>query len=443
MKLLKVAVAALVMVAMAVPVIAEDRLSLGGEMRVRSWHTDFDHQDNTQTWADQRLRLGGKIAVAEGVSITFRTDITESNWGNTGGDGQANGFGSGRSGAYQQWDRAHLDLTKGNFHIRAGQQYKAYGKTYALDSQDNGVSVDYKFGDVPVNVFFLVNDDNASDATPATIVDTDPTSITYLENIVNPDAADAKSANSQSDAFLVGAKVSPKFGNIATNFFVGNQTDGSEESVTLIGADVTIPLDALTIVAELDVFTGDSTKKGVDAMGTQFLLDGKFAVSDAMSLGGQFFYAAGDDEDVQYTGIGNRFGGWDPVYDVGTSLSNEQITFGRVFNVAEIARKEIGSLTLTSAGVVGGRLYTSYKANDAMTFGASAGYFVSEEDKIADVEVMALAAGLVYKVMENTSLQLQLQYTDGTLNETNTVLVGQGDEDFDAFRMGSGLFVKF
>jgi hypothetical protein len=374
MKLLKVAVAALVMVAMAAPVvIAEDRLSLGGQMRVRGWHTDFDHADNTQTWADQRFRLGGKIAVAEGVSITFRTDITESNWGTTGG---GNGFGSGRSGANQQWDRAHLDLTKGNFHVRAGQQYKAYGKTYALDSQDNGVSVDYKFGDMPFNVFFLLADDNGS--------------------------------KDDSDAFLVGAKLSPKFGNVATNFFVGNQTDGSEESVTLIGADVTIPLDALTIVAELDVFTGDSTVKNVDAYGTQFMLDGAFAVSDAFTLGGQFFYGEGDDEDTQYTHIGNGFGGWDPIYDVGTSLSNEQITGGSPFNLAELAKKEVGTLALTAAGSTGGRLYTSYKASDALTFGASIGYFESEEDKIADVEVVAAAAGMVYKVTENTSLQLQL-----------------------------------
>ncbi|MCK4509474.1 MAG: hypothetical protein KAU27_13070, partial [Desulfuromonadales bacterium] len=295
MKLLKVLVAALVMVAMAVPVIAEDRLSLNGEMRVRGWHTDFDFADNTQTWADQRLRIGGKIAVAEGVSITFRTDITESNWGdNTNGT-----YGSGRVGV-QQWDRAHMDLTKGNFHIRAGQQYKAYGKTYALDSQDNGISVDYKFGDVPVNAFFLVDDDNGG--------------------------------KDESDALLSGLQVSPKFGNVATNFFLGNYNDGSFADVTLIGANVTIPLEALTIVAELDVFTGDSAIEGVDAMGTQFLLDGAFAMSDALTLGGQFFYAAGDDEDMQYTGIGNRFGGWDPVYDVGTSLSNEQIKFGSVFN---------------------------------------------------------------------------------------------------------------
>lgn len=420
MKLLKVLVAVLVMAAMAVPVIAEDRLSLSGEMRVRGWHIDrgFDNfvdgdgykvkdPDNTETWADQRLRVGGKIAVAEGVSITFRTDITESNWGTTGG---GNGFGSGRSGSNQQWDRAHLDLTKGDFHLRAGQQYKAYGKTYALDTQDNGISVDYKFGSVPVNAFFMLDDDNGS--------------------------------RNDADAFLVGAKVSPKFDNVALNVFVGNQTDGDEESVTLIGADVTIPLDAFKIVAELDFFTGDSTDKNVDAYGTQFMLDGSMAVSDAVTIGGTFYYGDGDDEDAQYTNIGNGFGGWDPIGNVGTSLSNEQIKFANPFNVASLKGYEGAGLTFTSAGSVGGQIYGSFKVSDDLKLGATAGYFTSEEDKIADIDYMALAGGLVYQLMENTSFQLQVEYTDGTLNKTDYVAVN-GDIDFDSFRAGTGLYVKF
>jgi len=420
MKMLKVLLAVLVMVAMVTPVIAEDRLSLNGEMRVRGWHTDrgFDNftdsdgnrvqdPDNTQTWGDQRLRIGGKIAVAEGVSITFRTDITESNWGTTGG---GNGFGSGRSGANQQWDRAHIDLTSGSFHIRAGQYYQAYGKTYALDSQDNGLSVDYVIGDGSINAFFMVADDNGS--------------------------------KDDSDAFLAGAKYSGKFDTIALNVFAGNQTDGSEESVTLVGVDVTIPLDALKIVAEVDFFDGDSKTANVDAYGTQAMVDASFALSDAFTLGGAVYYGAGDDEDVQYTGIGNGFGGWDPVMDIGTSLSNEQISYGSPFNVASVDGYEGAGFDLTSAGSVGGRLYTNFMASDDFTLGASLGYFVSEEDRIADLEVMTFAGGFVYKLMENTSLQLQVQYVDGTANQTDFSAVN-GDVDFDSFSAGSGLFVKF
>jgi len=411
MKLLKVAVAALVMAAMVTPVIAEDRLSLNGEMRVRGWHVDSDpdwnDDDDTLTWGDQRLRIGGKIAVAEGVSITFRTDITESNWGS------GNTFGSGRTGV-QQWDRAHLDLVSGNFHLRAGQQYVAYGMTYAVDEQSNGLAMDYYFGDTPLNVFVLLDDDNGG--------------------------------KDQTDAFLFGAKIAPKFGDVAFDFFVAGRDDGEEENVMLVGADMKADFGGVKLAAEIDYFDGDADDAaGVDAYGTQAMVDASLAASDAFTVGGQIFYALGDDEDQQYTSIGNGFGGWDPIADVGTSLSNEQITFGSPFNVASITAYEEPTVGLTSAGSIGGRLYTSFKAGEDLTFGASAGYFVSEEDKIADVEVMALAGGLVYKIMENTSLQLQLQYADGTLNETAATrsLGLDGDQDFDNFSAGTGLFVKF
>jgi hypothetical protein len=437
MKMLKVALVVLVMAAMVTPVIAEDRLSLNGEMRVRGWHKDRDFDnftnaagvrvksdDSTQTWGDQRLRIGGKIAVAEGVSITFRTDITESNWGTTGG---GNGFGSGRSGANQQWDRAHIDLTKGSLHVRAGQFYQAYGKTYALDSQDNGLSADYVIGDGSVNVFFMVDNDNGS--------------------------------KTQSDAFLSGVKYSAKMDKIAFDVFAGNYKQNAkvggtgldakenDADVTLIGADVTVPFDAFKLVAEVDFFTGDSSEvkangSQLDAFGTQFMLDGSFAISDAFTLGGAFYYGQGDDEDIQYTNIGNGFGGWDPVMDIGSSLSNEQIAYGSPFNVATIAQYEGDDLSLTAAGSVGGRLYTNYKVNDDFTLGATVGYFASEEDKVADLEVMTLAGGFVYQLMENTSIQWQLQYVSGTANQTDYTAVN-GDIDFDAFEMGSGLFVKF
>jgi len=45
MKLFKVLVAVLVMAAMAVPVIAEDRLKLSGEMRVRGFLYDVNYDN--------------------------------------------------------------------------------------------------------------------------------------------------------------------------------------------------------------------------------------------------------------------------------------------------------------------------------------------------------------------------------------------------------------
>jgi hypothetical protein len=436
MKLIQALVALLVVAGLVVPVVAvaEDRLSLSGEMRVRAWHTDydlgdFDESDSTQTWADQRLRIAGKLAVAEGVSITFRTDITESTWGS----GNLNGSGrttvETSTGGYsdfqsQHWDRAHLDVTKGNFHVRAGQQYNGFGTTRVVDSQSNGLSVDYKFGDVPVNVFFQLIDDNGS--------------------------------RNQGDAFLSGAKVAPKFGDVATSFYVANWNDGRNddeddgewggEDVILIGADVKAMFGPVNFKGEVDFFTGDAGGIGgvdYDATGTNVWLDGSMAATDAVTVGAQLFYGAGDDEDVQYTYLGTGFWGFDPLMDVGTQLDNWSIAYGRPFNMAEFslgAESEYDSdISLGSLGAIGARLYTDFKASDSLSFGASIAYAQEEEDAYAELDTLLLAAGMVYQIMPNTTFQMQVQYSDGTLKIDDESF----DEDFDAIQAGSGLFVKF
>lgn len=420
MKLLKVAVAVLVMAAMAAPVIAEDRLSLSGEMRTRMFHTDYDNLDNTQTWANQRLRLGGKIAVAEGVSVTFRTDITEgTNWGDsssfgTGADNpeRSNGFGHARSGSQQQWDRAHLDLTKGMFHLRAGQQYLGTGGTWAVDTQDSGLSLDIVTG-APIKAFFIIDKDGAS--------------------------------TSKSDAYLYGAFVAPKGDNFSAKLIAAGynySTTGTD--LFMLGASGSTNLGPVKLFAEADFFGGDASDT-VDAFGTQLFVDASIAASDAFTVGGQVFYALGDDEDKQITFLGNRFNGWDPMFDVGTSLSNEQITGGDAFNIAANNSANANfNYDLASAGMTAGRLYTSWNASDALTFGASAAYMTEEDDTVVEVDAVALAAGMVYKIMENTSIQWQLQYTDGDLTAYNSAGVKVvDDESFSSFRAGSGIFVKF
>ena len=430
MKLIKALVVMLVAVGMILPAvaIAEDRLSLSGEMRVRAFHVDVDSADNTETWANQRLRIAGKIAVAEGVSVTFRTDITEgTDWGDSSSFGsgfgnpeRSNGFGHARGGSQQQWDRAHLDITKGIFSLRAGQQYVGTGGVWAVDTQDSGLRVDVKTS-VPVTAYFIVDNNNAEAGGADFILDTDETSGTYLQWIENPDASANTSGKSTNDAYLWGVTVSPKFGETSTKFFYAGYDDGREENVTLLGASAKMALGPVNLFGEFDYFTGDANDAaGVDAFGTQLMLDGSMAASDMITVGAQFFYAAGDDEDEQYVLLGNGFNGWDPINDVGTSLSNEEISFNRPFD-----------FTGQNAGVVGGNIYGSFKVSDALTLGAKAGWYGVEEDAITDEELTAIAGGLVYSVAENTTFQLQLQYWD--LDEA----------DDDVFAAGSGIFVKF
>jgi len=386
-KFLKIMIVLLTIAAVAAPVMAEDRLGLSGQMRVRGWHIDNENDlgDNTNSFFDQRLRIGGKFSIADGVSVTFRTDITESTWGTTGG---GNGFGSGRSGydGSNQWDRAHLDIAFDSFSLRAGQQYVEFGAGATISSQDNG----FKVVSGPVTAFFLLDDNNGSTTTT-------------------------------SDDYLYGANYGYKADGYKANLFVASQK-GDGEEVYLIGADTTFNLDAVKIVAELDFFTGDASDT-VDAFGTQLMVDASMAASETMTFGGQLFYALGDEDDMQYVVLGNDFGGWDPLFDVGTGLDNEKIGAGRPYDVFD-----------DNAGVIAGRLYTSVKASDAATFGASVLYAVPEEDaNVPDVDsALGLAAGLSYKLMANTKLDVQVEYIDVDAPGAESVMQG-----------GFGLFVNF
>jgi hypothetical protein len=421
MKLFKVLVAALVMVGMAMPVIAEDRLKLSGEMRVRGWYKDLDNADNnTSTWADQRLRLGGTIAVAEGVSVTFRTDITESSWGNTGselsadgskitGPVQGNGYGSGRSGAAQQWDRAHLDLKSGNFHVRAGQQYVGYGLGYTVDTQDNGVAADYKWNDAfSSHAFVMVDDNNENTAT----------------------AYKTSNPNNNADAIIYGLKGSYKADTFALDFFHAAEKYGNGDAPypNLVGIDGTFNLGVVKLMGEFDYFWGDmNDAANRDVIGTQGFLDASMAATDAIRVGLQGYYAQGaSNDEVQWEYLGNGFNGWDPIFDVGTNLSNEETD--------DLFRPY--DFTNDDAGCMAGRLYASFKLNDKTNLGASIAYMEPEKSSATTINsAVPMTVGVTYEVMSNTSLQAQYAYVD---------LDDDADNSASYYSLaGVGIFVSF
>jgi len=378
-RFLKVMIVLLAIAAMATPVIAADNLTLGGEMRVRGWYIDNNTDPNTNSFFDQRLRMGGKFTVAEGVSVTFRTDVTESSWGD-----QA-GYGSGRLVANNtiQWDRAHLDLNFGAFSLRAGQQYINFGAS-GFDAQDNG----FKIAAGPVTAFFMLSDNNGSTL-------------------------------STSDDYYYGVQ----FAQNGFAVFTAAQKADAEE-VYVLGGTYAASFDAVNLYVEAEYFTGDANA-AQDAMGAQMVADVSFAASETMTVGGQLVYAMGADTDgseVQYVLLGNDFGGWDPLYDVGTSLSNEKIGAGRPFDA-------FGN----GSGVMGLRAYTSVKASDALKIGASVFYAEPEEDaNTAADSAIGLAAGVSYKLLANTKLDAQVEYFD----------VDAAGVDA-AIKAGVGLFVNF
>jgi len=398
----------LAIAAMAAPsVFAENRLSLSGQMRVRGWYKDFD-LDSTNSYMDQRLRMFGNLAIAEGVKIQFRTDITENTWGKDG----ANAFGSGRTGV-QQWDRAYIDLTKGAVHFRAGQQYAGFGLAgQTVNAEDTGLKLDYKVSDaVKVSTFGFLSNQNGDGAD----------ALIYAVNLGFKD-----------DAYRFDL-----FGGGQTNEFA----DG--ENVYMISADMVTNIQAVKLQAEFNYFTGDASESAgntIDAIGTQFWLDASMAATETVTVGGEFYYAQGTDDptEKQYTYIGNDYNGYDPLFNLGGNMYDEQIMFGRPFDlVGSLVDGGFGKANgLTSAetdaarnsGAIGARLYGKVKASDALELGASAAYMEPEEDFDGLDSAMFYALNLKYKLMANTTVESQLQYVsiDGDLDKDTAILGGLG-----------------
>ena len=424
-RFLKIMIVLLTIAAVATPVMAEDRLSLGGQMRVRGWYLDDERasEDYTSSFMDQRLRIGGKLNIAEGVSVTFRFDETEGTWGDrnaAGANRQGIRFIDGEEG--MQWDRAHLDITKGMFHLRAGQQFVGFGNS-GFDAQDNGLLLDIKSA-VPVTLFWMIDDNNE------------------FGDFHN------------SDAYYFGAKVGVKADAMSVDGYIAGQVgdhinysideDGKKvsdstkstvgEAVYVIGANGKFDLSAVKLEVELDYFTGDADEN-TDAIGTQLFVDASVAASDAFTVGGQLYYALGTDKDdeAQYYCLGNEFGGWDSMFILGTGLDNEKAGIGRPWDLGDA----LGYAGNT--GIMAVRGYASFKASDDLTLSGSLAYAAPEEDSVTKLDSAVLVAlGMKYNVMANTALGVQVEYKGISADATNDM-----PSDPTVLTAGAGLFVNF
>ncbi len=384
-RILKVMIVLLAIAAMVTPVMAEDRLSMSGQMRVRAFYID-DDTDSTASTIDQRLRTGGKYSIADGVSVTFRFDITESNWGNS-----VDGFGLRKNdetttGAIQ-WDRAHLDLDFGSFKLRAGQQLAGVGN-WTIDVESTGFLVTSG----PVKAFVFLTDDQGS-----------------------TDAAD-----DYVWAFNYGQKMDA----VKFDAFVGGQ-NGSDENVYVIGVNASAGFDALTLSGEFAYFTGDASED-VDAMGTQLVLAADFAASETVTVGGKILYAMAADSDgseVQYSVLGNDFNNWKPLTAILGGMAGEKgMHFNRPFNA------------FGNAGLIGLNGNAKVKATEELSLAGSLSYLMPEDDDDALTTVdsaVQIVLASSYKLMTNTYLDATLQYTswddsDDTAESDNEIVAGAG-----------------
>ncbi len=396
-KVLKTIVAIPVLAGLAaVPSMAADQLDLSGSMQVRAWAFDSD-ENGSSSRMDHRLRMYGIFNVNDNIQVHFRTDLSESkNWAT--GDS----FGTGRMPANgdMQVDRAFMQLENDSYQFRAGQQYVEVSPSAAMNSQDAGFSFTWKNETAPVQLFALMDGENI------------PRGDIFSEN------------------WLYGFAVSPKFGNVSTDFF-GGYFDASnpwDQEIYLLGAAATFDVGMASITGELNYFGGDWNNT-VDVMGLQAWIGADVQVTDAFTIMPKFYYAKAQDTDgteVQRTALGNDFADWDPLFDMGfTNLNNEEMGLHRPFD-----------FTGYGAGAIGASLTGAYQVSDALTVGAGINYITVEDDDIRDENQFGLVAGMSYKFMGNARFDVQVEYHDVNVDEP-------GQEDDEILQAGVFLGVEF
>ena len=378
----------------ATPAIADDRLSLSGQMRVRAWMMDYDEGNDT-SFIDHRLRIGGALNVAEGVSVHFRTDLTEQEWGSTGST-----YGAGRYPSdSMQVDRGFLQLENDTMRLRAGLQYVAVSPSSVIDNQDEGLLLTFKNDAAPVQLFAFMDGDNE-----------------FQNEIAD-------------ENWIFGFVVSPKFGPASVDFFGGylmgtqdaevDEDTGAllsaeqDQDIYIIGGAVSVEAGIARVFAEVNMFGGEINET-TDATGLQGYVGADLKLSGAVTLTPTFWYAmAADADEEQMVVFGNNFDGWDPVFDVGTNLNNAKIGIGRPYDWSG-----------EGAGVIGASLVSKYKVSDTLKLGAGINYLTVEDDTVIDDTLLGLVAGVSYALMDNASLDVQVEYHDHDIDGADAVMGG-------------------
>jgi hypothetical protein len=158
---------------------AEDRVTLEGHLAVRGWDSQ-DFCGFEGSWWEQRLRVGGKIAIADNVSAHFRMDLGEGVWGldyNPYNFDNLQCIARPGSSYYDYFldskihiDRAYLQLDMGKWALTAGQQYLGLGIKQVFDANVTGMVLALDYNPVTVALVYAklherysVHDNNCLD----------------------------------------------------------------------------------------------------------------------------------------------------------------------------------------------------------------------------------------------------------------------------------------
>jgi hypothetical protein len=419
-----------VMVIAVAPVYADETLDINGEFRLRMItmenYTDKDDSltGDDLSYFDQRLRIGGTITPAEGLSATFRMDLGEGVWGGSklGGLGNVNYWAGDYSNEGIEVDRAYMTWDQEMFTLNAGLLINGAGNWIIYDGNYTGFVLDIK--GLPVSLQLSYG--KALEGANGTGL--------YRTDVAGTEDADFYGATVgyAADTFAISAFYAAI--NDEEKTLLAGRTK-AQDCPNGFGVNVTATLGMVNLNAELDFLNGDydtglgSTSQ--DYEGTQLYVDASAAVLENFTVGAEFFWAAGNDElnTVQSTTVLDNGGSFVPM-DRGPQNTYIVPLVGDIFDP-----------NAEGTGVVGFGVHLEY-AMDAFTFTAN-GYTLSPEtdenlNGVAGAAGRALwdssdifNLGVHYAIADNLAFFVQYNYTaydyvnPATKDDPATALWGQ------------------
>ncbi|MGD9010516.1 MAG: porin [Desulfobacteraceae bacterium] len=404
----------LMVLALAAPAaMADDTLDLSGAMRARAFDktnhnfdtdTDTDHR---QYW-DQRFRVQGTITPSEGVQGVFRLDMAENVWGSDDMDD----LDSNQDPGGVDVDRAYLVATKGPVTVVAGLQYLGLGNAVAYDAVHTGLAFVIKTPLVITAGWAKVDEDQTDVG--------DTTDEEGFEDI---------------DHYFINLGYSAKA--FSVNGFYAFQTDGADGTAAnpnveanAIGVQGKFAVGPVNFNVELNIFGGeiDDGTSTVDLVGTQLFGDVNMAMSDALTLGLNFVYSMGTDEDneVKLTCL----------TDDGSTVFADYGSMNTL-GISPLGRNDIFD-DGNGTGTLGGILYTKFQVIPDLTLFGSVGYVTAETelDMTGELDsLMLVNLSAKYTLVPNAHISLHYGYFD---------LTAADDVDTDnATTLGARLQIDF
>lgn len=408
--------------ALAVPVMADSKVSISGAYQVYAVNADNVRSQNAGTdlgdaddlnFVYQRFRVQPKITASDSVSGTLRFDFAEGQWGQDQDFTTARASETGPSTELQV-DRAYVDVNTRFVDVRAGLQFIYAGQTQVYRDNQPGLQLKIKTGS-PVGIRLAW--------------------VKVSEGIGVGSAFDRLSdegdENKDTDRYL--ADLSFDSDAIKLNlFYVMQKDDGTGDSdgdtiddnfkdePNVAGLRFRSALGSLSIKGELANFGGDNGN-GTDYVGTQFNVNGMMKVSDAFSVGLDLIYSTSADQGEQKrTSVGNPFARFDVVS--GGSFGWDTLTWGRA-NASTFTgppppvNGDVFDPFATGAGCIAAGIGAKFIPVQPLTLIGQIHYMTAENDDITGVTGefetgYSLLLAAVYQLTPKASLHAVYHHID-------------------------------